>query len=121
MTHSTEEMQGLGTSDYMGSAHWRSATAEEDPEESYPFVSRCGRALAIYRTCDDADSSALSLCTSQPLVLKKRGNSISSGMASGQTTPGGGPNGTATAGRQKTLSEGDLARADAALMSNGHA
>jgi len=84
----TEEMQGLGTSDYMGSAHWQSAAqATEDPDDAYPF----------------------------PLVLKKRGNSISSGMASGQTTPGGGPNGTTTAGRQKTLSEGDLARADEAL------
>ena len=59
--------------------------------------------------------------TIQPLVLKKRGNSVSSGITSGQTTPGGGPNGTANAGKQRDLSEGDLARADAALMSNGHA
>lgn len=90
----TEDMQGLGTSDYMGSAHWRSVGDDQtDPDDSYPF----------------------------PLVLKKRGNSVSSGITSGQTTPGGGPNGTANAGKQRDLSEGDLARADAALMSNGHA
>jgi hypothetical protein len=33
-------MQSLGTSDYMGSAHWQSAnTEEEDPDDAYPFVS----------------------------------------------------------------------------------
>jgi hypothetical protein len=32
-------MQGLGTSDYMGSAHWQSAAqATEDPDDAYPFV-----------------------------------------------------------------------------------
>lgn len=36
----TEDMQSLGTSDYMGSAHWRSANNnEEDPDDAYPFVS----------------------------------------------------------------------------------
>lgn len=31
-------MQGLGTSDYMGSAHWRSVGDEQDPDDAYPFV-----------------------------------------------------------------------------------
>ena len=31
-------MQGLGTSDYMGSAHWRSTGDEQDPDDAYPFV-----------------------------------------------------------------------------------
>ena len=36
----TEDMQGLGTSDYMGSAHWRSVGDDQtDPDDSYPFVS----------------------------------------------------------------------------------
>lgn len=37
----TEDMQSLGTSDYMGSAHWRSANNnnDEDPDDAYPFVS----------------------------------------------------------------------------------
>lgn len=112
-------MQGLGTSDYMGSAHWRSATNQEpDPDDAYPFVSQLqplwyGDFAGDFHVADREYRTP----HRQPLVLKKRGNSISSGMASGQTTPGGGPNGTTTAGRQKTLSEGDLARADEALRS----
>lgn len=51
----------------------------------------------------------------QPLVLKRRGNSVSSQLASGQSTPN-----SASAGKTNSLSEGDLARADAALMANGH-
>lgn len=49
-----------------------------------------------------------------PLVLKKRGGSVSSGLGSGQTTPGISGK---SAGKQKILSEGDLLRADEALAS----
>ncbi|GAA5979626.1 hypothetical protein JCM11641_007892 [Rhodosporidiobolus odoratus] len=89
----TEEMQSLESSDYHGAQTWESLMKKDDDEEDgYPF----------------------------PLVLKKgRGGSIS-GTTSGLTTPGGvsgaggsvlgGPN-----GRSKTLSENDLAQADAAL------
>ncbi|KAI5475234.1 glycogen(starch) synthase, glycosyltransferase family 3 protein [Pseudohyphozyma bogoriensis] len=82
----TEEMEGLGTSDYMGTQSWESMIGhKEDEDDSYPF----------------------------PIVLKgnKRSGSVSSGHASGQTTPG-------KAGRSKVLSEGDLAKADAALSSH---
>lgn len=86
-------MEGLGTSDYMGNARWgTTSTANPDDEEGgYPF----------------------------PLVLKRRAGSV--GLASGQTTPGGnGPimNGDGkivAAGKQKSLSQGDLEKADKAL------
>lgn len=81
-------MQSLGTSDYMGAQNWESMMSKgktEDEDEGYPF----------------------------PLVLKKRGGSVSSGLASGQTTPGT-SNGR-SAGKQKVLSEGDLLAADEAL------
>ncbi|KAK4703669.1 glycogen synthase, partial [Phenoliferia sp. Uapishka_3] len=86
----TEEMQGLGTSDYMGAQSWESMmnqTKPDEDEDTYPF----------------------------PLVLKKqtKNGSVSSGLASGQTTPGG-ANGR-SAGRTKVLSEGDLLKADEAL------
>lgn len=82
-------MQSLGTSDYMGAQAWESMMSKnnppDDPEESYPF----------------------------PLVLRKKsGPSSVSGMTSGQTTPG---TSGKSAGRAKTLSEGDLMRADEAL------
>lgn len=92
----TEEMQSLGTSDYMGAQSWESIMGggkKDDDEESYPF----------------------------PLVLKKkRGTSVSSqgAIGSGQTTPGGHVNGKASAGKQKILSEHDLARADEALSAH---
>jgi len=73
----TEDMEGLGTSDY-----WGAQNKPEEEEEGGYF----------------------------PLVLKKKSTS-----SSGQTTPGGvsgGPNGT-----RKSLSEKDLAKADAALSS----
>lgn len=52
-------------------------------------------------------------------MLKKqtRNGSVSSGLASGQTTPGG-ANGR-SAGKQKILSEGDLLKADEALSHHG--
>ncbi|KAM0754350.1 glycogen synthase [Meredithblackwellia eburnea MCA 4105] len=84
----TEEMQSLGTSDYMGTQSWESMmNTSKDDEDTYPF----------------------------PLVLKKpnRNGSVSSGLGSGQTTPGG-VNGR-SAGKQKILSEGDLQKADEAL------
>jgi hypothetical protein len=50
-----------------------------------------------------------------PLVLKKKSNNGSS-INSGQSTPGGTANGrTASAEAKRMLSEGDLAKADAAL------
>ncbi|SCV74417.1 BQ2448_8056 [Microbotryum intermedium] len=83
----TEEMQSLGTSDYMGAQTWESMMSRnnknDDDEDAYPF----------------------------PLVMKKRGGSVSSGLASGQTTPGG----VKSAGKQKVLNEEDLQRADEAL------
>ncbi|MBW0489181.1 hypothetical protein O181_028896 [Austropuccinia psidii MF-1] len=83
----TEDMEGLGTSDYMGNARWGSTSnAQPDEEEGYPF----------------------------PLILKRRAGSV--GVASGQTTPGGNPNGKPlNAEKQKILSEGDLQKADKAL------
>ncbi|ORY73070.1 hypothetical protein BCR35DRAFT_307329 [Leucosporidium creatinivorum] len=95
----TEEMQGLGTSDYMGVQSWESMMSrnktDEDDEDHYPF----------------------------PLVMKKRTGSVSSGLASGQTTPGT-TNGK-SAGKQKILNEEDLQKADEALShhngnSNGY-
>lgn len=93
----TEEMQSLGTADYMGVQTWESMikNGKDEEEDAYPF----------------------------PLVLKKRGNSVSSGLASGQTTPGAAANGhrsSSSAGngannKQRFLSEGDLQRADEAL------
>ncbi|EGG00124.1 family 3 glycosyltransferase [Melampsora larici-populina 98AG31] len=79
----TEDMEGLGTSDYMGNARWGTTSTmnPEDEEGGYPF----------------------------PLVLKRRAGSV--GLASGQTTPG-------VSGSFKTLSEGDLKKADEAL--SGH-
>lgn len=77
-------MQHLGTSDYMGAQSWESMMSQnkaDDEDEGYAY----------------------------PLVLKKRAGSVSSGPASGQTTPG------RSAGKQKILSEGDLKRADEAL------
>ncbi|GAA5898490.1 hypothetical protein JCM5296_006478 [Sporobolomyces johnsonii] len=84
----TEEMQGLGTSDYMGTQTWESLMRrpEDEEDDGYPF----------------------------PLVLKKgRGGSVS-GTTSGLTTPGG-VNGKSNG---KTLSEDDLVRADAALSNH---
>lgn len=46
--------------------------------------------------------------------MKKRAGSVTSGTASGQTTPGT-SNGGQSAGKQKTLNEQDLQRADEAL------
>ncbi|ORX38837.1 glycogen synthase [Kockovaella imperatae] len=62
----TEEMEHLGTQDYMGAKSWRSINDEEEDETSYPF----------------------------PLVMKARNRSDSFGSAfsgvSGQATPHGG-------------------------------
>lgn len=86
-----QEMQSLGTSDYMGNQTWESMMSRnkgaDDEEEGYPF----------------------------PLVFKKKGGSVSSGLASGQTTPGM-ANGT-SAGSHKILSQSDLHKADEALRS----
>ncbi|KAH9822382.1 family 3 glycosyltransferase [Melampsora americana] len=92
----TEDMEGLGTSDYMGNARWGTTSTmnPEDEEGGYPF----------------------------PLVLKRRAGSV--GLASGQTTPGvsgsfvNGNGKVMAAGKEKSLSEGDLQKADEAL--GGH-
>lgn len=84
-------MESLGTSDYMGTANWESMMSKnkhEDEDEGYPF----------------------------PVVMKKKGGgSVSSNLASGQTTPGT-TNGK-SAGKQKILSERDLRMANEALAS----
>lgn len=72
----------------MGTQTWESMMSKnkgEDEEDAYPF----------------------------PLVMKKRAGSVTSGTASGQTTPGLGPG--KSAGRQKVLNEDDLLAADKAL------
>lgn len=89
LTPRLQGMERLDTSDYNG-ARWNGDAA--DDEDAYPF----------------------------PLVLKRRGTSVGSGLTSGQSTPGGHPimNGNGkvvAAGRAKTLSEGDLQKADEAL------
>lgn len=48
------------------------------------------------------------------MQFKKRAGSVSSGLASGQTTPGT-TNGGKSAGKQRVLDEDDLQRADEAL------
>ncbi|KAA1085921.1 glycogen synthase isoform 1 [Puccinia graminis f. sp. tritici] len=91
----TEDLEGLGTSDYMGNARWDSTSSGNRDEDSYPF----------------------------PLVMKRRTGSI--GGPSGQSTPGangnplngpGGQASAAAAGKERLLSEGDLKKADEALV-----
>jgi glycogen(starch) synthase len=81
-------MQSLSTSDYRG---W----SQEDEEDSYP--------LYVSLLCSSAVMLICLLCS--PLVMKVRSRSGS--VMSGASTPGG--------GAHKSLSEGDLKMADAAL------
>ena len=90
-------MERLSTSDYRGQA-WPSM---EDEEDSYPL-----QVSSIKYLRDTADHSC------SPLVMKVRSRSGS--VMSGASTPGG--------GAFRSLSEGDLERADAALSKvNGRA
>ncbi|POW10285.1 hypothetical protein PSTT_06161 [Puccinia striiformis] len=88
----TEDLEGLGTSDYMGNARWDSTSSVNRDDDSYPF----------------------------PLVMKRRAGSA--GGASGQSTPGANANhlngsgrATGAPGKEKMLSESDLQKADEAL------
>jgi glycogen(starch) synthase len=86
-------MQALTTSDYRGGGfQW--PQAQEDEEDSYPLYVSTQTRSDLVLTCD---------CS--PLVMKVR--SRGSSVISGASTPGGGP--------FKSLSEGDLRKADAAL------
>jgi glycogen(starch) synthase len=80
-------MQSLSTSDYRG---W----SQEDEEDSYPLY-------VVY----SARPRRLLTCPRSPLVMKVRSRSGS--VMSGASTPGGGV--------FRSLSEGDLKMADAAL------
>lgn len=81
-------MQSLSTSDYRGWSH-------EDEEDSYPLYAH---SFTCFPRC-------LSMPPRSPLVMKVRSRSGS--VISGASTPGG--------GAFKSLSEGDLKMADAAL------
>jgi glycogen(starch) synthase len=83
-------MQSLETSDYRGYL-WPSANEEED--DSYPLY-----VVHLF-------SPLRSLISVSPLVMKVR--SRASSILSGASTPGG--------GAFRSLSEGDLEKADAAL------
>ena len=86
-------MQALTTSDYRGGGiHW--PQAHEDEEDSYPLY-----------VPSQAHSNLVLTYDCSPLVMKVR--SRGSSVISGASTPGGGP--------FKSLSEGDLRKADAAL------
>lgn len=85
-------MQALATSDYRGGIQW--PQSHEDEDDSYPLY-------VPSRTC----SCLVLTYDRSPLVMKVR--SRGSSVISGASTPGGGP--------FKSLSEGDLRKADAAL------
>lgn len=86
-------MQALTTSDYRGGfQQW--PQAHEDEEDSYPLYVPSRACSSLVLTHDHS-----------PLVMKVR--SRGSSVISGASTPGGGP--------FKSLSEGDLRKADAAL------
>ncbi|CAH7669513.1 family 3 glycosyltransferase [Phakopsora pachyrhizi] len=97
----TEDMEGLGTSDYMGNSKWgTTSNPNPDEDEGYPF----------------------------PLVLKKKAGSITSGQSTpGLYGPGGGggdyingryDSSSTPNGKQKVLSENDLKKADEALSTS---
>lgn len=86
-------MQALSTSDYRGGFQW--PQSHEDEEDSYP----------LYVPLNNSPLGPTLTCHRSPLVMKVR--SRASSVMSGASTPGGGP--------FKSLSEGDLRKADAAL------
>jgi glycogen(starch) synthase len=99
-------MQALGTSDYRGGGYnWRGT--QEDEDDGYP--------LYVVLSLFGFDVEVLIDGVCSPLVMKVRSRSGS--VMSGASTPGG--------GTFKSLSEGDLQKADAALsqvngVTNGH-
>jgi glycogen(starch) synthase len=86
-------MQALTTSDYRGGFQWPQSN-EDDEDDNYPLY-----------VPSRAHSSLVLTYDRSPLVMKVR--SRGSSVISGASTPGGGP--------FKSLSEGDLRKADAAL------
>jgi glycogen(starch) synthase len=92
MTSWVQQMQSLQTSDYRGS-QWPGISQEEE-EEGYPLYVL---SLVLVFVAE---------CLFSPLVMKVRSRAGS--VMSGASTPGVG-------GQSKSLSEGDLQKADEAL------
>ena len=126
----TEEMEHLGTQDYMGAKSWRGIN-DDDDENHYPFplVSLVSllflhswspillfRSSAHRSTAFHFSPTSIMYTNANQQVMKPRNRSDSLASAiSGTATPSGG----------RKLSEKDLEKADAALSSmhlngNGH-